>query len=276
MRSLRLHMRSRPQPQQPSRRWCQRHGLEEQRLYEALKLKRQFESILVENRLVSPEANPTLFERRRAREGGSGPAPRDRRGRIMLELDRAADAEYQAKQALMERARRAQAGRKRRLLALDEAGVATTEQLTDDAAPSGDVRDANQRGAANAVDLANLDVRDLDFQLSYDIEALQQDVAAHRQFSRLEIDLIKLIICSGATERSPRARARNVPQPNAGGRRGTPMRYGMASACKACIPISRSPTKATCTGAPPSTRFTPRSSAVCSCTQPASSRTSRN
>ena len=93
MRSLRLHMRSRPQPQQPSRRWCQRHGLEEQRLYEALKLKRQFESILVENRLVSPEANPTLFERRRAREGGSGPAPRDRRGRIMLELDRAADAE---------------------------------------------------------------------------------------------------------------------------------------------------------------------------------------
>ena len=42
-----------------SRKWCRRHGLEEQRLYEILKLKQQFEEILRDNRLIETETSLT-------------------------------------------------------------------------------------------------------------------------------------------------------------------------------------------------------------------------
>lgn len=163
--------------------------MEEQRLYEALKLKRQFESILVENRLVSERHNPSMFQRKRAAPGGD------------------ADSEYRAKQALMERARRAQSSRKRRLLSLDTAvdtsidASASAEGANSDAANAPQAAAPSKAAAAAegaALDLAALDVRDLDFQLSYDIAALQEDVEAHRKFSKWDINLLKLIICSGA------------------------------------------------------------------------------
>ena len=165
--------------------------MEEQRLYEALKLKRQFESILVENRLVSERHNPSMFQRKRGAPGGD------------------TDSDYRARQALMERARRAQSSRKRRLLSLDtavdtsidvSASVASAEaqQGNGDAASAPAAAPSKATAESTATDLAALDVRDLDFQLSYDIATLLEDVEAHRKFSKWDINLLKLIICSGA------------------------------------------------------------------------------
>jgi hypothetical protein len=46
-----------------SSRWCQRHGIEEQRLYELVKLKEQFESIL-KNSLDSKEGGEEASNKR--------------------------------------------------------------------------------------------------------------------------------------------------------------------------------------------------------------------
>ena len=170
----------------------------------------------MENRLVSEQHNPSLFQRKRAHPS------RDARGRVMLDLDRGADDDYRAKQDLMERARRAQSARKRRMLSMDPAS-ATTDQTAPGAsadtaadAPA-DAADGATTAAA-PVDLTTLDVRDLDFQLSYDIAALQEDVEAHRKFSKWEINLIKLIVCSGPWcerpgSRPPLSSALNVAHP---------------------------------------------------------------
>ena len=263
----------------PSRRWCQRHGLEEQRLYEALKLKRQFESILVENKLVSERQNPSLFQRKRAHPN------RDHRGRVILDLDRAAESDYRAKQELMERARRAQSARKRRMLSMDPASATTDQSGTDAAdAAAGDgaagaaASASGSASATAAVDLTALDVRDLDFQLSYDIAALQEDVEAHRKFSKWDINLIKLIVCSGTEQtnlgggsRSTWAgvRACNIRTQHGRG-------SGLAGFWQGCTPIWPSPTRATCTACRRSTRSIPRSSAASCCTRRRSLRSSQS
>ena len=51
--------------QESSRSWCKRHGVEEQRLYEITKLKRQFEDIMGDAGLISQEINRREQERER-------------------------------------------------------------------------------------------------------------------------------------------------------------------------------------------------------------------
>ncbi|XP_077788581.1 putative ATP-dependent RNA helicase DHX34 [Podarcis muralis] len=50
-----------------SRRWCRRRGLEEHRLYEAANLRRQFQELLRDHRLLEPPARPSDTHARQSR-----------------------------------------------------------------------------------------------------------------------------------------------------------------------------------------------------------------
>ncbi|CAN0535502.1 unnamed protein product, partial [Ectocarpus sp. 8 AP-2014] len=58
-----------------SRRWCKRHGLQEQRLYEITKLRRQFEDLLGSAGLIWLGAAAQRARQARAARGGAGGGP---------------------------------------------------------------------------------------------------------------------------------------------------------------------------------------------------------
>ncbi|XP_068709593.1 probable ATP-dependent RNA helicase DHX34 [Montipora foliosa] len=132
-----------------SRKWCKRRALEEQRFYEMSKLKRQFEQLLQDHRLLDPE--------RRDTDGN-------------FENDREDDIRRQLRKLKRDHRK---SSRKTKMLKLDEDEHAGSEN--DDCT----------------------DIRDLEFKLTHDLDKLQAGSMARRSFTLREINLLKIILCSG-------------------------------------------------------------------------------
>ncbi|KAI9091260.1 P-loop containing nucleoside triphosphate hydrolase protein [Phlyctochytrium arcticum] len=151
-----------------SRNWCKRHGLEEQRLYEMVKLKQQFESVLRDYLGIRGSADisdSSAVKRKRENEKPNWRDPdfiRRREERRMLER----------------RKRHMSAGR-RQILKVD---AVETDAVDDDSIPTEDI--------------SNMSVDALEFSLKHNATDLlnQSDV---ENLSDRDVNLLKLIICSG-------------------------------------------------------------------------------
>ncbi|KAI7886742.1 P-loop containing nucleoside triphosphate hydrolase protein [Lichtheimia hyalospora FSU 10163] len=131
-----------------SRSWCRRHGLEEQRLYEIAKMRRQFEKVL-------NDFQPGLLQ--------------------FLSADSDTEnkeKERQSKRDMLKRERYEQRSSKRRRVLTMEYEGQEDWQLENE-------------GPA--------DIRDLEFSMTNNLKDLRQKAAL---LSSVDVDLIKLIICS--------------------------------------------------------------------------------
>lgn len=135
-----------------SRKWCKRRAIEEERLYEISKLKRQFERLLVDHRLV--EKRGESDRNRKTKEEYSGGK------RKLIDLKR----EYR------------QQTRKRKVLKLeDNEGKQSDDDDDDD---------------------GKIDIQAVQFELTHDLDKLQKSIA-NRRFSFRDVNILKIIICSG-------------------------------------------------------------------------------
>lgn len=112
------------------------------------KLKRQFEQLLRDHRLVDPEG----------------------RGEDEYERDREEDKRRELKKLKRDHRK---SSRKTKMLKLDE----------------------DEHSASEEEDTT--DIRDLEFKLTHDLDKLQAGSAARRSFTLREINLLKIILCSG-------------------------------------------------------------------------------
>ncbi|NWS77891.1 DHX34 helicase, partial [Crotophaga sulcirostris] len=142
-----------------SRKWCRRRGLEEHRLYEAANLRRQFQELLRDHRLLEEASNqPSDSYSRLSRH-------RERR-----ELHR------------LWRSHTETQGRKRKVLRLQDG--ANDSSGEDDNA-----------GGNHGKGERSVDIQDVKFKLRHNVEELQAVSRSSLSFSQLA--LLKLVLCRG-------------------------------------------------------------------------------
>ncbi|KAM9390572.1 putative ATP-dependent RNA helicase DHX34, partial [Salvelinus alpinus] len=156
-----------------SRKWCRRRGLEEQRLYEMVNLRRQFKELLRSHGLleVLEERAPSGGERGQRRE-------RLTERRKLHQLKRAHDL--------------AEGGR-RKVLRLEEGqeGDGDSGSDTEQGASGRDGKDKEQTGGHN------LDIQEVKFKLRHNVSELQEAAAASQDLSSRQQALLKLLLCRG-------------------------------------------------------------------------------
>ncbi|TPX35982.1 hypothetical protein SmJEL517_g01830 [Synchytrium microbalum] len=182
-----LQVKSRKQ--ESTKQWCIRRGVEEQRLYEMVKLTQQFEQVLKENLTESND------------DDGEGEAPvskeEDETGNdtgesVLGKRRRKDDADWndpaarlrRRQTAMLERQKREQGAGKRKFLKLE----------TDDDA-SLDVDEA-PRVSGTTLDIAEASINELEFALKHDPKHLLEKSSVASLTNR-DISLLKLILCSG-------------------------------------------------------------------------------
>ncbi|NXI67317.1 DHX34 helicase, partial [Anseranas semipalmata] len=142
-----------------SRKWCRRRGLEEHRLYEAANLRRQFQELLRDHRLLEAAPNqPTDSYSRQNRH-------RERR-----ELHR------------LWRCHTETQGRKRKVLRLQDGAAGSSGEEEDEAGS----RAPGERG---------IDIQDVKFKLRHDVDELQ--AVSSSVLSPSQLALLKLVLCRG-------------------------------------------------------------------------------
>uniref|UniRef100_A0A3Q4G800 DEAH (Asp-Glu-Ala-His) box polypeptide 34 n=1 Tax=Neolamprologus brichardi TaxID=32507 RepID=A0A3Q4G800_NEOBR len=149
-----------------SRKWCRRRGLEEQRLYEMVNLRRQFKDLLRSHSLLeSEDSTPSGGDRVQRRE-------RLTERRKLHQLKR--DHEQQE-------------GSKRKVLRLEEGQEG--DSSGSDTEETGRSK-RNKEGSGQ-----NLDIQEVKFKLRHNVselqEAVSQDLSSHQQA------LLKLLLCRG-------------------------------------------------------------------------------
>ncbi|CAL1528445.1 unnamed protein product [Lymnaea stagnalis] len=140
---------------QGTRKWCKRRGLEEQRFYEMIKLKRQFKDLLRDHHLLDGGEDKQQYmtsEERRAKHG-----ERKRLGDLRKEKMRE--------------------NKRRKVLTLEDEEFKISDE-------EGDTTKGN-------------DIKDLEFRLSNDLNQLQETSNRSRHFTLRDINLMKIILCSG-------------------------------------------------------------------------------
>lgn len=143
-----------------SRKWCKRRGIEEQRLYEISKLKRQFENLLKDYGLLNNALKMnSSFDWSRSKKQPSR--------KELLSLKRQHHSSN---------------SRKRKMLKLQCIG----EEEVDD----GD-------SDAEDDDGAQIDIHDIDFKLNHNLASLEASSKRNRRFTHRDINILKLIISSG-------------------------------------------------------------------------------
>ncbi|NWH69602.1 DHX34 helicase, partial [Piaya cayana] len=142
-----------------SRRWCRRRGLEEHRLYEAANLRRQFQELLRDHRLLE--------------EASSQPGDsysRQSRHRERRELRR------------LWRSHTETQGRRRKVLRLQDGADASSGEEDD----GGGSAEKGER---------RIDIQDVKFKLRHNVDELQ--AASSSSLSSSHLVLLKLILCRG-------------------------------------------------------------------------------
>lgn len=147
--------------QESSRRWCKRHGLQEQRLYEITKLRRQFEDLLGNAGLLWLGAAAQRARRVRAgrRAAGGGMA-----------AGRGGGSKEKIRELKMRRE-----GRKRKVLEVDHGDGGDGKAIGgEEGGGEGDAEEARRDlraevGEGGAGDDAGLDLSSLEFYMAQDV-----------------------------------------------------------------------------------------------------------
>ncbi|KAI8810129.1 P-loop containing nucleoside triphosphate hydrolase protein [Cladochytrium replicatum] len=180
-------LRVKAEGNESSKGWCRRHGLEEQRLYEMVKLKQQYEDILEEMGLVlrpkdEDSDDVDSFEDDSNNHGSR--RKRKRRPDIDLDWRDPAYRKRREQQQMLRRQKREQATGKRKLLKLDF-------ENEDDGAVVDD-----SMIVENPEDVSEMSIDALDFALKQNATELLLGSDVESLTPR-DLRLLKLIVCSG-------------------------------------------------------------------------------
>ncbi|KAM4627481.1 putative ATP-dependent RNA helicase DHX34 [Polymixia lowei] len=152
-----------------SRKWCRRRGLEEQRLYEMVNLRRQFKDLLRSHGLLESES--------------SAPSGGDRGQRRERLTER-------RKLHQLKREHELQEGSRRKVLRLEE-GQEGDGSSGSDAEDAGRGRKDKDRAGQN------MDIQEVKFKLRHNVSQLQEAASASQDLSSRQQALLKLLLCRG-------------------------------------------------------------------------------
>ncbi|XP_035242569.1 probable ATP-dependent RNA helicase DHX34 isoform X1 [Anguilla anguilla] len=152
-----------------SRKWCRRRGLEEQRLYEMVNLRRQFKELLKSHGLLGGEQGAPCRQDRRQRQ------QRFSERRKLHQLKRDHDL---------------QEGMRRKVLRLEEG--------EEGAASSGSEGEESGRGRRGKDEAGqSVDIQEVKFKLRHSVTELQEAAGASQDLSSRQQALLKLVLCRG-------------------------------------------------------------------------------
>uniref|UniRef100_A0A3B4AT61 Uncharacterized protein n=1 Tax=Periophthalmus magnuspinnatus TaxID=409849 RepID=A0A3B4AT61_9GOBI len=150
-----------------SRKWCRRRGLEEQRLYEMVNLRRQFKDLLKSQGLLESE------------DGASSSGSRGQRMERLSE---------RRKLHQLKRDHEQQESSKRKVLRLEEGQEDSSGSDTEDRGRQ--KKDKEKAGH-------DLDIQEVKFKLRHDVSELHDAVSACQDLSSRKQALLKLLVCRG-------------------------------------------------------------------------------
>lgn len=152
-----------------SRKWCRRRGLEEQRLYEMVNLRRQFKDLLKSQGLLeSEEVPPSSGDRGQRREKLT-----ERRKLHQLKRDH-----------------EQQESSKRKVLRLEEG-------QDGDMSSGSDTEERGKRKKNKEKGRHDMDIQEVKFKLRHDVSELQEAVTVSQDLSSRQQALLKLLVCRG-------------------------------------------------------------------------------
>ncbi|KAG7217624.1 hypothetical protein INR49_021312 [Caranx melampygus] len=152
-----------------SRKWCRRRGLEEQRLYEMVNLRRQFKELLRSHGLLEAEHSAPS-------DGNRG----QRRERLT----------ERRKLHQLKRDHEQQEGSRRKVLRMDEG--------QDGELSSGsDTEETGRRKKDKEGSGQDMDLQEVKFKLRHNMSALQEAVTFSQDLSSRQQALLKLLLCRG-------------------------------------------------------------------------------
>uniref|UniRef100_A0A667XB43 DEAH (Asp-Glu-Ala-His) box polypeptide 34 n=1 Tax=Myripristis murdjan TaxID=586833 RepID=A0A667XB43_9TELE len=152
-----------------SRKWCRRRGLEEQRLYEMVNLRKQFKDLLKSHSLLESEFS--------APSGGHRSQRRERltERRKLHQLKR--DHEQQE-------------GSRRKVLRLEEGQEGESSSGSDGEETGRGKKDKDGSGQ-------NMDIQEVKFKLRHNVSELQEAASSSQDLSSRQHSLLKLLLCRG-------------------------------------------------------------------------------
>ncbi|KAG7471156.1 hypothetical protein MATL_G00121320 [Megalops atlanticus] len=152
-----------------SRKWCRRRGLEEQRLYEMVNLRRQFKELLMSHGLLDRDESAPCWQDRQQRR------VRHSERRKLHQLKRDHDL---------------QEGTRRKVLKLEEG--------EEDAGSSGSEEEGAGRGKRDKEGAGQgVDIQEVKFKLRHNVTELQEAASASQDLSSRQQALLKLVLCRG-------------------------------------------------------------------------------
>ncbi|KAM9853793.1 putative ATP-dependent RNA helicase DHX34 [Aulostomus maculatus] len=154
-----------------SRKWCRRRGLEEQRLYEMVNLRRQFKALLRGHGLLESEHS--------TRPSGD----REQRRERLTE---------RRKLHQMKREHEQQEGTKRKVLRLEEGQDGEFSSGSDTEEAGRGKRKKDKDGSGQTVD-----IQEVKFKLRHNVSELQDAVSVSQDLSSRQQALLKLLLCRG-------------------------------------------------------------------------------
>uniref|UniRef100_A0A3P8T2K7 DEAH (Asp-Glu-Ala-His) box polypeptide 34 n=1 Tax=Amphiprion percula TaxID=161767 RepID=A0A3P8T2K7_AMPPE len=152
-----------------SRKWCRRRGLEEQRLYEMVNLRRQFKDLLKSHGLLESE------------DGAPSGGDRGQRRERLTE---------RRKLHQLKRDHEQQEGSKRKVLRLDEGQDGEFSSGSDTEETGRGKKDKKESGQ-------NMDIQEVKFKLRHNVSQLQEAVSVSQDLSSRQQALLKLLLCRG-------------------------------------------------------------------------------
>ncbi|CAJ1064969.1 probable ATP-dependent RNA helicase DHX34 isoform X1 [Xyrichtys novacula] len=152
-----------------SRKWCRRRGLEEQRLYEMVNLRRQFKDLLKSHGLLESEFS------------SSSSSDRGQRRERLTE---------RRKLHQLKRDHEQQESSRRKVLRMDEGQEGELSSGSDTEEAGRGKKD--KRGSEQ-----NLDIQEVKFKLRHNVSELQEAVSVSQDLSSRQQALLKLLLCRG-------------------------------------------------------------------------------
>lgn len=152
-----------------SRKWCRRRGLEEQRLYEMVNLRRQFKDLLRSHGLLESEYSAS-----------SGSDHGKRRERLT----------ERRKLHQLKRDHERQEGSRRKVLRLDEGQDGEFSSGSDTEGAGKGKNDKEGSGQ-------DMDIQEVKFKLRHNVSELQEAVNVSQDLSSRQQALLKLLLCRG-------------------------------------------------------------------------------
>uniref|UniRef100_A0A3Q3FXM9 DEAH (Asp-Glu-Ala-His) box polypeptide 34 n=1 Tax=Labrus bergylta TaxID=56723 RepID=A0A3Q3FXM9_9LABR len=152
-----------------SKKWCRRRGLEEQRLYEMVNLRRQFKELLRSHGLLESE------------HSSSSSGDRGQRRERLTE---------RRKLHQMKRDHEQQESSRRKVLKLSEGQEGEFSSGSDTEETGRGKKDKERSGQ-------NLDIQEVKFKLRHNVSELQEAVSISQDLSSRQQSLLKLLLCRG-------------------------------------------------------------------------------